>query len=281
MGKYEIAVRIVDLSKKEEIEEILKDVSIKYIWSEVYGNFLLFNDKEIDDYKKFLKSNGLEIEQIHSVFGGDYDFSSPEQNTRAIIVEATKISLIKLEEIKVKNFVIHCSAGVINKNEREERIKILMDSISRILPISEKTGIKIAIENSLYPETMIGTGEEIIRIIEEFNSPYLGVCFDTGHAHTIGKFKEEFIALKDKIFTFHLHDNDGERDLHLPPIQGTIDWKWFIKELKKSNYSGQLPIEVELPKYLKWSEVVSNMKKLVENDGEGEFLYGNRIIKII
>ena len=281
MGKYEIAVRIVDLSKKEEIEEILKDVSIKYIWGEVYGNFLLFNEKEIDDYKKFLKANGLEIEQIHSIFGSNYDFSSPEQNTRAIVIEATKLSLIKLAEIKVKNFVIHCSAGVINENEREERIKILLDSISRILPIAEKVGIKIAIENCLPTTKEIGKSEEIIKIIDEFNSPYLGICFDTGHANTIGKFKEEFIALKDKIFTFHLHDNDGERDLHLPPIQGTIDWKWFIKELKKSNYSGQLPIEINLPKYLKWSEVVTNMRKLVENDGEGEFLYGNRIIKII
>ncbi|HRR95498.1 MAG TPA: hypothetical protein P5150_02020, partial [Candidatus Ratteibacteria bacterium] len=57
MGKYEIAVRIVDLSKKEEIEEILKDVSIKYIWSEVYGNFLLFNDKDYEELTRFPKES--------------------------------------------------------------------------------------------------------------------------------------------------------------------------------------------------------------------------------
>mgnify|MGYP000073554176 CR=1 FL=1 len=62
---------------------------------------------------------------------------------------------------------------------------------------------------------------------------------------------------------------------------GTIDWKWFIKELKKTDYSGQLPIEIVMPACSNWKEVISNMEKLFKNNGEGEFIYCNRIIKML
>ena len=280
MERFEFVAGIPDVFVKEKVEELLKEISTKYIWGGSYGHFLFFTDKEIEEYRNFLEENGLQIEQIHCIFGGDYDFSIPDENKRAVIVESTKSALIKLGKVKVKNFVIHCS-GIINENEKKERIKIFIDSLSRILPVAEKTGIKIAIENVSSSQNVIGTAEEIMEILEKFNSPCLGVCFDTGHANLTGRFKEEFLILKDKIFTFHIHDNDGKRDLHLPPVMGTIDWKWFVKELKKSNYSGQLPLEIVIPECSSWKEVISNMEKLFENDGEGEFSYCNRIIKMV
>ncbi len=280
MKNFEFVVRVDEVFVKEKIKEILQQVHPKYIWGSSYGEILLFNDREIEEYKKFLNEKKIGIEHIHCLFGEDYDFSLPDTNRRATFIEATKSTLERLKEVKVKNFVIHCS-GPINEGEKEERIKILMDSLSRILPIAEKTGIKIAIENTTSSENIIGTAEEIMKILERFNSPYLGVCFDTGHANLTGRFKEEFMILKDKIFTLHLHDNDGKRDLHLPPPMGTIDWKWFIKELKKTDYSGQLPIEIVMPACSNWKEVILNMEKLFKNNGEGEFIYCNRIIKML
>lgn len=280
MEKFEFAVGISDVFSREKVEELLKEISIKYIWGLSYGSFLFFSDKEIEEYRDFLHEKEIQIEQIHCIFGGNYDFSILDENKRAVIVEYTKSSLIKLGKVKVKNFVVHIS-GVINENEKKDRIKIFTDSLSRILPVAEKTGIKIAIENIASSQNVIGTAEEIMDIIEKFNSPYLGVCFDTGHANLTGRFKEEFLILKDKILTLHIHDNDGERDLHLPPIMGVIDWKWLVKELKKSNYSGQLPLEIVLPKCSNWKEVLSNMEKLFKNNGDGEFSYCNRIIKMV
>jgi len=34
--------------------------------------------------------------------------------------------------------------------------------------------------------------------------------------------------LKEHIFNFHIHDNDGTRDMHLQPPYGSIDWEEFI-----------------------------------------------------
>ena len=41
----------------------------------------------------------------------------------------------------------------------------------------------------------------------------------------------------------HLHDNDGQRDLHLPMGTGIIDWDALIKTLKRI-YDGTITLEV-------------------------------------
>jgi len=43
----------------------------------------------------------------------------------------------------------------------------------------------------------------------------------------------------------HLHDNHGEKDEHLPPYDGTIDWPAAIKLLKTAPESN-LPLVLEL-----------------------------------
>ena len=49
----------------------------------------------------------------------------------------------------------------------------------------------------------------------------------------------------DLVFSIHIHDNDGNSDLHWPIGQGTVDWTNFFKELKKINQEVGLVHEVE------------------------------------
>ena len=41
----------------------------------------------------------------------------------------------------------------------------------------------------------------------------------------------------------HLHDNNGDKDLHLPMGCGSIEWKKTLKTLKKY-YNGTITLEV-------------------------------------
>ena len=43
----------------------------------------------------------------------------------------------------------------------------------------------------------------------------------------------------------HIHDNHGEKDEHLPPYDGTIDWAKAVKTLKTIP-GGDVPLTVEL-----------------------------------
>jgi len=270
------AIQFEKLSDIESIEKKLKEVDFKYIWG-FTGSLGLFKEKERNKYIKFLKENNLIIEQVHSLFNSEYDLSHLEDSKRDIFIEGVKKEIEKLKELDVRNYVIHCSGLV--EGDRKERIKNFMDSLERILLVAEKVKMKIAIENIAFKQKVIGTAEEINKIINAFNSEYLGVCFDTGHANLSENPKKEFHLLKDKIFTFHIHDNDGMRDLHLPPPFGTFDWKWFIKNLKdiKQNI---LPLECIIPDQLGLKKTLKICDDLF-NKGKKEFKIGNRIIKIL
>jgi len=271
------AIGFEKLSDIESIEEKLKQADFKYIWG-FTGSVGLFKEKERNKYIKFLKENNLIIEQVHSLFNSEYDLSHLEDSKRDIFIEGVKKEIEKLKELGVRNYVIHCS-GLVEDQDRKERIKIFMDSLERILPVAEKVKMKIAIENIAFKQKVIGTAEEINKIINTFNSEYLGVCFDTGHANLSENPKEEFYLLKDKIFTFHIHDNDGMRDLHLPPPFGTFDWKWFIKNLKDIRQN-ILPLECIIPDQLGLKKTLKICDDLF-NKGKEEFKIENRIIKIL
>jgi sugar phosphate isomerase/epimerase len=46
---------------------------------------------------------------------------------------------------------------------------------------------------------------------------------DVGHAHTNDAIRE-FLQADFHVAYFHVSDNDGRRDQHLPIGKGTIDW---------------------------------------------------------
>jgi sugar phosphate isomerase/epimerase len=46
---------------------------------------------------------------------------------------------------------------------------------------------------------------------------------DVGHAHT-NNAVTDFLQAGFPVAYYHVSDNDGERDLHLPIGEGTIDW---------------------------------------------------------
>lgn len=51
------------------------------------------------------------------------------------------------------------------------------------------------------------------------------------------------IQLGDRIECFHVHDNDGEVDLHMPPYTGKLDWNRFVEGLKAIGFDKTLSFE--------------------------------------
>ena len=82
-------------------------------------------------------------------------------------------------------------------------------------------GVTIALENVMDPSP-----DMLVDIVQQVDNPQLGLCLDVGHAHTIVSTTppEEWIAsMAPWLKHVHLHNNTGDRDLHLPLNEGTID----------------------------------------------------------
>jgi len=71
-------------------------------------------------------------------------------------------------------------------------------------------------------------------------------CFDFGHHHVFGKipFQEWLFYLNpQRHLHFHIHDNKGDRDTHLPPGRGSIDWFKVKKALSRLEVDYSIALE--------------------------------------
>ena len=108
--------------------------------------------------------------------------------------------------------------------------------LQKIITHAQALDIKIAFENG----RKFGYLE---YLFENVKSKNIGVCFDAGHYHCFFKDKFNWQMFRDKIIAIHLHDNDGELDLHGLPFDGTMNWKEMTDNLKQTTYSGPITLE--------------------------------------
>ena len=78
--------------------------------------------------------------------------------------------------------------------------------------------------------------------------PDLLCHLDLGHCNLCGSSPEAMIrAFADRLHHIHLHDNNGQADLHLPPGTGTIDWPAVMQALREVGYDGTITLEIFSP----------------------------------
>ena len=176
----------------------------------------------------------------------DYDFVW-EMNYRCI--EAAQI-------LGVDWMVMHPSN--LPHDPLYDRKKALDHNIAYIAPYLEfakKLGIGIAVENMVdfgghRRRYCAGDPYEHIELVDAFNDPSLGMCIDTGHANNSGVYAPDYIRLAGKrLKCLHIDDNLADKDAHLPPFFGTVDWKGVMKALHEIGYEGDFSFELGSPRF--------------------------------
>ena len=132
--------------------------------------------------------------------------------------------------------------------------------LQEICDHAEEFGMRIAVENMLNIESMLGrTPEEIQGILENVRRENLGFVFDVGHANTNGNV-DSFLALKEKMVHVHVHDNKGARDEHLPVKSGNVNWRRVAKGLE--GYEGRFVTEART--LVQGAQSMRNLKAFLE-----------------
>ncbi len=110
----------------------------------------------------------------------------------------------------------------------------------RMAEAAERAGVDLAFENLKVPE-------RLYEFIEKADSRRIGVCFDAGHNHYVCPQRRICRDFAPIIKAVHLHDNDGTRDAHNIPGDGTVNWSEVRNELIDSAYEGAWSLEIEHP----------------------------------
>jgi sugar phosphate isomerase/epimerase len=87
--------------------------------------------------------------------------------------------------------------------------------------------------------------ERLVEFIRVSHLDDVGVCFDTGHAHMMSDVASAFETVKNYVQSTHIHDNKKDKDSHLWPGEGSIDWKQTLELLSQAPHKPPLLLEID------------------------------------
>lgn len=209
------------------------------IASFAYSNILDTRWQDIlKDYQR--KLGGFDrVISIHGAFQ-DLIIHSRDNQVRAVARQRVFQNLDIARELNAKYIVFHANFNPLIGHESYRR-NWLEQNASFWSEVLNKYDVTVLLENVWEP-----TPDIFKTLLNAVNSPYLKVCFDTGHANIFSKvpFGEWLDVLRDDIPYMHINDNEGKIDNELVPGQGTIDWPEFSDLLQRYEITPDIVFEV-------------------------------------
>ncbi len=192
----------------------------------------------LEQYKKDLIGFTGTI-SMHGVFKDLY-LNSGDKEVRNIAEKRILHNLEIASELNTKFIVFHTNFIPIITHE-SYRIQWVKSHARFWKRVIKEYDITIVLENMWDPDPSM-----LKRLVDRVQSPFLKICFDTGHWNIFSKvsLNEWFSVLKDDIVYVHVNDNKGEIDNELIPGQGTIDWGNFNDLIRINNMEPEIIIEV-------------------------------------
>ena len=173
--------------------------------------------------------------------GVPISISDTERVRRLDAVDEIKRAIDVAERIPFRYVVLHLGASREAADPR--RYHAAFNSLEHLVVFAKQRGVTIALENT---PGELASPTNLRHFIQDTRLD-VRVCFDTGHAHMEDGVGPSFETLRDLVVTAHLSDNHGEKDEHLLPYDGTIDWAAVVKELNAAPAAtAGLPLVLEL-----------------------------------
>jgi sugar phosphate isomerase/epimerase len=215
-----------------------------------------YHDKaQISELGHWFRDAQLRLHSLHAPMYSDDMWGRSGPNAVVSIAELVKARRIQaVDEIKraleiaevvpFRYLIQHL--GVSGEEYDEHKIDAAFSSLEEISLFARHRNVEVLIENT---PNALASAQKLLMFFEMTHLD-LNVCFDVGHAHMLGSIESEFRILKPRIRSTHVHDNNGEDDLHLFPGAegGSIDWRAAMGVLRSglSSNGGAYPLLLEL-----------------------------------
>ena len=208
-------------------------------------------DAELASLATEYRGAGLSFDTFHLPFGADDDIASFYETVRRRAVEKMKLWIGRAGALGVRAAVQHPSTTrhSVDVEGLDLYLRQLGRSLEALLPACEASGVTLAIENMLPADggRFCSRPEHFERLTRDFGHPNLGYCLDTGHALVAGGGHEgaaAFVpAMGDRLVAFHLADNAGDRDSHLAPGRGLVDFGPVFRAAADNGFAHTMCIE--------------------------------------
>ena len=163
-----------------------------------------------------------------------------ERVRRIEAMDEIKRALELAEQIPFRFLVQHL--GATGESFDDRKFEAAMTSIEHLRAFAKPLGVRILLENI---PNELSTPERLVEFIRAAHFDDVGVCFDFGHAHLMSDVPQAFETVRSYIHSTHVHDNAKDRDSHLWPGRGSIDWKQAMELLRSAPHTPPLLLEIE------------------------------------
>ncbi len=206
---------------------------------------------QVRDVGQWFRDHQVNLHSVHGPLYSDADWGRLgglavsvaylERRLRINSMDEIKRSLDIADYLPFRYLIVHM--GLPDEEYDMNKFDAVMTSLEHLKVFAKDRGVQLLLENV---PNELGSPE---RLVEFLHYTRLGVkvCFDIGHAHMGAGAHSAFEILREHIVSTHIHDNRREKDDHLMPLDGTIDWREAVRDLRQGN--GQFPVLFELRDY--------------------------------
>ena len=195
--------------------------------------------------RRALERHGICVNQIHG------PWCTPRHDTtedeRATLFGKMAKALVIAKHLGAKYVVVHplMPYGENSDEKPDEVYEINKRYFSALANVAQGLGVTVCLENTPFESFPLAKTENILTLIKDVDHPCLKMCFDTGHAFLLGENLGDSVRQIGKIYlkAIHVHDNLGDKDSHLPPYEGYIDWSDFAEGLYDIGFDGVFSLE--------------------------------------
>ncbi|HEY6351581.1 MAG TPA: sugar phosphate isomerase/epimerase family protein [Candidatus Angelobacter sp.] len=234
------------------------------------GHFDYTDKQQVREVANWFKGGQVQFHSMHSPMYMSNDFSRSveppinivdvDKRRRIEAMDEIKRALEVAESIPFHFLVQHI--GLVNEYDDGRKFEAALSSIEHLRAFARPLGVNLLVENI---PNELSTPEKLMELIKALHYDDLGVCFDTGHAHIMSSVHQAFRVLEDRIRSTHVHDNQGDRDAHLWPAAGSIDWNQTMQSLQSAQHGPVLLLEIEGEEGTPVSSQMSETYKMLES----------------
>jgi sugar phosphate isomerase/epimerase len=206
-------------------------------WCQHWNKARLYGQEEIDALRAVLAEVGLRVLDLHALVRDRLFYARARISARAKGL-ALVINRIRMAaDLGADTVILH------PPEPRGRAWEGIWDGVRRfidsLIEAAGPRGVRLAFENL----SAVGTWEVLERLFAHYDPATVGLCYDSGHGNMVPGSLDWLEKYRMRLFSVHLHDNDGSGDQHRLPFTGTVDWGRLATILADSSYARPISLE--------------------------------------
>lgn len=224
-------------------------------------------EKVLKEYVPLLKNVPISFHEPYFEVEHTADYKTAEYRTTMHRLS----SMIKYGSIMGCEYIVyHHNNCYVPDEKKDSLLKISQDNLHEVSQLLLPYGIPVAIENA-------GTDSQHTKLLNE--NEFIALCkesvcsavIDLGHINANGwNLKHTITALKNKIISYHIHNNYGKNDDHNRIFDGTLDFNEFMKYYLEYTPNAHLVLEYSDKFVNKEDEICQDIDYLLEKISAGK-----------